>query len=128
MTRERAWIKHINDKGLNSSPIDFEAGFIAGLDHSAAQIAALEAALRQAQAALRQALRQAQDSAQDERERLREAQFKHTKALKRMVKTWRSRASGHYCQTYNPGMAQGLNGAAGMLEEYVNEAWREPET
>lgn len=58
---------------------------------------------------------------QAERDALREAQFKAVKDLKRMVQTWRVRAGGHYCQTYSPGMAQGLNGAAGMLEEYVNE-------
>lgn len=78
-----------------------------------AEFAALEAALRQAQ---------------DDNTRLREAQFKHAKTLKRMVKAWRDEADGHYCQTYNTGQAKGLNVAANHLERYVKEAWREPET
>lgn len=43
------------------------------------------------------------------------------KELTRMVKFWRDYASGHYCQTYNTGMAQGLNSAADSLEEYLQE-------
>lgn len=106
-TLEKGWLEHLrNRKPLGTDFDTWAGGFTAGLDHSAAQIAALTA----------------------ENKRLREAQFKRAKALKRMVKAWRDEADGHYCQTYNTGQAKGLNVAANHLESYVKEAWREPET
>lgn len=38
--------------------------------------------------------------------------------LKQLIEDWRNRANGHYCETYNPGMAQGLNIAANSLEKF----------
>lgn len=37
--------------------------------------------------------------------------------LKKLVTRWRAKAAGHYCQTYNRGMAEGLESAANELEQ-----------
>ncbi len=39
--------------------------------------------------------------------------------VKRMIDTWRDKAGGHYCQTYNRGMAEGLYEAANELEAFT---------
>lgn len=36
--------------------------------------------------------------------------------LRKLIESWREYADDHYCQTYNKGMAQGLNKAADELE------------
>lgn len=41
----------------------------------------------------------------------------------RLIKSWRKEASGHYCQTYNTGLGQGLNSAADELGAYMVE-WK----
>jgi hypothetical protein len=39
--------------------------------------------------------------------------------LESMLSRWREEASGHYCQTYNQGMAEGLRKAARELENVL---------
>lgn len=39
--------------------------------------------------------------------------------LKKLAQDWREIATGHYCQTYNKGMAEGLIKAAGELELHI---------
>lgn len=39
--------------------------------------------------------------------------------LKKLAASWREIATGHYCQTYNKGMAEGLIKAAGELELHI---------
>ena len=43
------------------------------------------------------------------------------KELKNLLGKWREYADGHYCQTYNRGMADGLNRAACELEELLSQ-------
>ena len=99
----------------------FDMAFTAALDHTAAQRVTERAAAAIAIATLTQEL----NELRAEVELLREALFKAVKGLKRMVEGWRDHASGHYCQNYNTGLAEGLNMTADHLESYVNEAWRE---
>lgn len=84
----------------------FDMGFTTALDHSADQITAYILSLEGLTA---------------ERDGLREQLFKATKDLKRMARDWREVAAGDYCQTYNRGMGQGLEGAADGLEDYIND-------
>lgn len=39
--------------------------------------------------------------------------------LKKLAQSWREYAEGHYCQTYNKGMADGLIKAANELEAHI---------
>lgn len=39
--------------------------------------------------------------------------------LKKLAQAWREIATGHYCQTYNKGLAEGLIKAAGELELHI---------
>jgi len=41
------------------------------------------------------------------------------KELRKLIKSWRDYANGHYCQTYNKGMADGLFCAANELESLL---------
>jgi hypothetical protein len=42
-----------------------------------------------------------------------------TNELKGLITAWRNNANGHYCQTYNKGMADGLLGAADDLQTLI---------
>ncbi len=41
--------------------------------------------------------------------------------LRQLIEAWRNYANDHYCETYNPGMAQGLRKAAKDLEKLLKE-------
>jgi hypothetical protein len=41
--------------------------------------------------------------------------------IKDLIAEWRNDANGHYCQTYNRGMADGLLRAADELQGVLNE-------
>jgi hypothetical protein len=94
----KAWDKHFSDEPQLSFYDSLEVGFTTALDHADTQLAALTA----------------------ERDALRAARVKDVKHLKKMVKSWRDYAAGHYCSTYNREMAHGLNNAANDLEDYIN--------
>lgn len=55
-----------------------------------------------------------------ERDALQEATKRDIKALTGLAEGFHEYASGDYCQTYNCGMAQGLNAAADAIEAYVS--------
>lgn len=42
--------------------------------------------------------------------------------VEELIKSWRDYANDHYCQTYNKGMAQGLEKAADELEALLQRA------
>lgn len=44
------------------------------------------------------------------------------KELRKLAQSWREYADGHYCQTYNKGMADGLRKAADELESALKKA------
>lgn len=73
-----------------------------------------------------EALARAADLAESNRElsesvkTLRAERAQLREALNGMIYGWRDYANGHYCQTYNPGMMQGLNCAADALEAFVS--------
>lgn len=46
--------------------------------------------------------------------------------LRKLIQSWREYADGHYCQTYNKGMADGLRKAAKELEEEIKPKSMKP--
>ena len=48
--------------------------------------------------------------------------------LQRLAQSWRVYAAGHYCQTYNTGMAMGLEKAATELQMLVESAFTDQPT
>jgi hypothetical protein len=44
------------------------------------------------------------------------------KELRKLAQSWREYADGHYCQTYNKGMGDGLRKAANELESALKKS------